>query len=127
MPWRRYARLLERLEKDRGSTLSSPQYLHLMELLLERAWALLRLVALVCVFLLVITVGLGFQVTARNRQIDQVQRTVDRAEASSRRAEAAAKESQKLLTDPTRTDALAAILRIEWHLCSGPCPAPPGG
>lgn len=120
---------------------SSATALGIIQQILQRSRALLRVLAVLVVVVFVVAVGLQFQVSARNRTLDKFGAQLDRFEAqlntsdaTTREARDAAVASKKALEDALAraeggsverqaiVDALAAIARIERFLCGGPCP-----
>lgn len=146
MPFRRKSKLLDQIaEKVRekggaGVGFSSVTTLATIELLIERVWALMRIVAFVVAVVSVVVIGLVWQATSSSHRIDQVKDVVSTADDSARRADRSAKEAAQAAKDAktaldaaiasannpdaarATADAVAAIFRIEHAVCGGPCP-----
>lgn len=112
-----------------GDPPSTAVTLAVLELLLERMWAMMRVLAFLVFVQFIVMVALQFQVSARNGDIRAVGKAAARAEVASEGAkvalEAAIKSSQNPDALQAFLDSLERIKRIENRLCGGPCPSTP--
>lgn len=116
MPWRRRSRFMDELAKRLNAQegkppLTSLQVLGAVELLLEKVWALTKLIAWMLVVLFVVLVGTAVVANRANRSSTKVSNFLDTVNTPANNAEANAARER--------------IKRIEQAVCGGPCPTLP--
>lgn len=138
MPFRKKSKLLDEIAERVGERAGSQQFssvvvLGTIELLIEKVWALMRIVAFVSLFLFITTAVLIVQVSSRNHDVASLQTSAKDARQSAIEAAQTARDSKAALeaaiaaannpdTAKATADAVAAIFRIEHFVCGGPCP-----
>lgn len=140
MPFRRNPKLLEQLNKklaDNTSVSSSVKILGMLELLVERIYAIAKILLWAAVIQVVVVISLTVMVQRRNSSIDNIKHASEETKTAAKDAKVAANAAKIALdaaTSPAATksaqEAIEAIRRIEQSVCGGPCPAAsttPGG
>jgi len=109
-------------------------YMLMIELIIERTWALVLWIFGVAFIIGVLLVGMELQLTRQSHHEDKIGQNI---EANSKAAEAARVAAEKVDQDlqaavqagqqgaPQTQAAIEAIHRIEMRLCGGTCPEPP--
>lgn len=134
MPFRRRSRLLDELTeqlKTQKKPLESMHVLGLIELLVERIYASVKILLAIAIVLAVISIGLEIQVQGRNHTIEKIHQSVDATREAANKAQDAANKADDDLTkavtaaaqgSQASADAIDSIHRIESQLCGGTCP-----
>jgi hypothetical protein len=141
MPWRRTSHLVPELLanlREKNEPLSSLHLLGAIELILERVWAVVKIVLLISIVTFVIVVPGGAflekQIQRNTKNSQTTTHSADRAQKAANDAATAAAEVKTILQaaiDPNAPsskaslDAIERIKAIELKLCGGPCPRPP--
>lgn len=118
MPFRKQPNLLIDLEKKAERPIGSVGVLALIELLVERIYALLKVLIAIVIIVGLVAGALQFQLTQRNRDIDDLKGQVERSEKASRQAQAAAEAATLALntaianSQQASDDSTDAIRRI---------------
>lgn len=118
MPFRKQPNLLIDLEKKAERPIGSVGILALIELLVERIYALLKVLIAIVMIVGLVAGALQFQLTMRNRDIEKLKGQVVRSEKASRQAQAAAEAATLALntaianSQQASDDSTDAIRRI---------------